>query len=61
MISEPDLMRLLIAKIECDPSLWSIRETLKHGMKRMMPVFMRLLRDEINEAKREWTAKERQE
>lgn len=54
-------MRLLIAKIECDSSLWSIRETLKHGMKRMMPVFMRLLRDEINEAKREWTAKERQQ
>lgn len=61
MMNEVELQKFINTKIELDPVLWAIRETVKFGIKRLMPVLMKMMKDELAEAKREWTAKERQQ
>jgi hypothetical protein len=54
VISEDKLRKLLEAKIDCEPQLWGISGPAKTAVKFLTPVILRLIRDELADAKRDW-------
>lgn len=62
MIQENEIIKRLTAKIECQRDTLPMKpETAIYVVRILASHIREMVRDALNEAKREWTAKERQQ
>lgn len=62
MIRDVNLLKMLVARIESgEVRLPMSEQTAMYVIKAIVPAILDIMKTEIAEAKREWTAKERQQ